>query len=307
MTSASVTTETAVRGSIPALLTPFRDGGRRVDLASLDRHLEWLQAAGIGAVLVAGTTGEGQSLSLSERIEIVGRVKSRHPRLAVMAGTGFNALPDTLDASLRALDLGADSLLVTPPCYFPSDEEEVLAYFAALLSQLPADARLVLYHIPHYTGAPVPINLARRLREDFGPIVAGLKDSGGDRAYLEEALRELPDLAVYGSDGVAALAYAEGAAGVVSALSNVAPGDFLALEAAIAAGAQAPAEIEARLAELRSITHSVPQRSGLKHLVHLAAGVPLSPARAPELDLSADQVAALEANGVVKRLVGADR
>jgi dihydrodipicolinate synthase/N-acetylneuraminate lyase len=306
MTPAGAAIETAVRGSIPALLTPFRDGGRRIDLTSLDRHLEWLQAAGIGAVLVAGTTGEGQSLSVSERVEIVGRVKSRHPQLAVMAGTGFNALPDTLDASLRALNLGADSLLVTPPCFFPADEEEVLAYFAALLRELPEHARLILYHIPRYTGAPIPIDAVRRLREEFGPTVAGLKDSGGERAYFEDALRDLPDLAVYGSDGVAALSYAEGAVGVVSALANVVPGDFLAMEAAMADGGGAPADIEARLGELRSLTHSVPQRSGLKHLVHVAAGIPVSSARAPELELSADQVAALEASGVVQRLTGAE-
>jgi 4-hydroxy-tetrahydrodipicolinate synthase len=291
-----------MRGTIPALVTPFRDGGRRVDLPLINQHLEWLREAGIESVLVAGTTGEGQSLSLLERLLVVAWVRERHPDLALMAATGFNALPSTIDVSQRALDLGADSLLIAPPCYFPSSDAEVIAFFAAVADELPPEARIVIYHIPRFTGAPISVGAVRELRDRFGPRIAGLKDSGGDRAYHEQVLRELPDIDVYGSDGLAALSYASGAAGVVSALANVLPRDFLAMEQAAAAGVEIPAEIEPRLAELRSLTHSVPQRSGLKHLVHLVAGLPVSPSRAPELPLTADQTASLETSTLVASL-----
>lgn len=289
--------------SIPALLTPFRDGGRRIDLGAFDKHLEWLREAGIESVLVAGTTGEGQSLSISERVELAGRVKDRHPCLSLMAATGFNALPDTIEASRRMLSLGVDSLLVAPPCFFPSGNAEVFAFFSALAEALPDEARLVMYHIPRYTGAPVSIETARHLREEVGPVIAGLKDSGGQREYFEQALAELQDLALYGSDGVAELAFAQGATGVISALANVVPNAFLELEKAVSRpGGQDPAEVRGTLAAIRSLTHSVPQRSGLKYLAHLLADIPQTCARPPELDLQPSQIESLRTSETIRQL-----
>ncbi len=289
-------------GTIPALLTPFRDGDDRIDQGALDVHLGWLSNAGIKSVLVAGTTGEGQSLSVGERMELVAHVRHFYPDLALMAGTGFNSLTDTVEASQRALDLGVDALLIPPPCYGPSDPAEVFAFFAAVAGALPEDAPIVLYHIPQYTGAAIPIDVVDRLRDTFGERIVGLKDSGGEPRYHEDALRRLSGLTVFGSDGLATISYPNRAP-VISALANIVPEDFISMERTFNAGRVPSTEIEARLRELRSLTHSVPQRTALKFLAHLFADVPFGRARAPELDLTQDQTDALRASPTVRRLL----
>jgi 4-hydroxy-tetrahydrodipicolinate synthase len=292
----------AVAGSIPALLTPFTAGGAGIDFSVLRQRLEWLERHGVDSVLVAGTTGDGQSLTVSERTELVREVKRHNGDLAVMAGTGFNALPDSIEASRAAIELGAGCVLVAPPSYFPCDDAGVVAYFDALLSQLGEDARVVIYHIPGYTGVPISLAAVRELRQRFGPAVAGLKDSGGKASYLEEAIRELPELMVYGSDGVAGQAFAGGAAGVISALANVVPADFHSIRAAAEEAADPPAEVTARLTELRRLSHEMPQRSALKRLSQIASGIPEAATRPPELELSPEQIASLDASPVVREL-----
>ncbi len=104
-----------IGGVIVPTVTPFTEGGERVDLGWIPRHLDYLHRNGADAVLITGTNGEGPSLSLRERKAITDTVLAHRSGLGVMVGTGCSALPDTIELSRYALEQGVDAVLVVPP------------------------------------------------------------------------------------------------------------------------------------------------------------------------------------------------
>ena len=147
-----------IEGTIPALVTPFEDSGD-VDLGSLERHVDWLLERGVRAVSPLGTTGEGPSLSREERLRVIERLA---PRAALVAGTGCTSLPETIELSRAAVAAGVAALLIAPPAYYAADEAGMGAYFLRVFDALPADARVVLYHIPQRTGVAITSSLPIR-------------------------------------------------------------------------------------------------------------------------------------------------
>lgn len=273
----------ALAGVIPALLTPFTAGGERVDLGLLDEHVAWLGERGVTTVSPLGTTGEGVSLSLAERREVVERLAGHPSGVSLVPGTGCESLPETIELSRFALDLGAAAVLIAPPSYFEVfDPRGTTAYYERLLAALPAGARVVLYHIPRNTGVPIADETLRALRDCFGPGLAGMKDSGGDLDDTRRRIAAFPDLAVLnGSDATALPATRAGAAGVLTMLANVVPGELQA----ILRGEDSERRQE-RLARVRALVSSVPRHAALKELLHRVSGLPRSAVRPPlqELD-----------------------
>jgi 4-hydroxy-tetrahydrodipicolinate synthase len=280
-----------IGGTVPALLTPFTEGGAAVDMDLLDEHVAWLEERGVRAVSPMGTTGEGPSLSLAERKAVIERL-ARHPsRVRLLVGTGCTALPETIELSRFAVEHGAAGILVAPPWYFDATPAGTTRYFAALLAALPAEARVFLYHIPPVTGVPIEDETIRELRATFGPMVAGAKDSGGDLEHAARWIGDFPELAIFpGSDALVAGAYAAMAAGTITLLGNVFPEEL----DAIAAG-DSVEERQRFLAAARALTQEYPRHAALKHLLHLVSGLRGSAVRPPLEELSAGQAEELEA------------
>ena len=108
--------ETALRGSYPPLVTPFRDG--RVDLETFASLIDRQVSLGSHGIVVCGTTGEPSSLTLSERADLVRvAVEAVARRIPVVAATGSQSLAETLDLTTRAEQGGADAVLVVTPYY----------------------------------------------------------------------------------------------------------------------------------------------------------------------------------------------
>lgn len=274
----------AVAGTIPALLTPFRDGGRTLDLDSMDAHVSWLAEHGVTCVSPLGTTGEGASLSVDERRTVIARLLEHPSGVAVVPGTGTNALPETIELSRFALDRGAAAVLVIPPWYFPASTAGTVRYFAELLDALP-EPRVFAYHIPAFARVPVPDEVLRL------PGVTGVKDSAGDLAHTQAWLRDFGALTVLsGNDTHAAAMYAHGAAGTLTMLGNVFP-DRLE---AIRRGDDVD-ENQRFLVHAREVVESMPRHAALKYLVHRRAGVARSSVRAPLDELAAGHAEALDA------------
>jgi 4-hydroxy-tetrahydrodipicolinate synthase len=97
-------------------------------------------------------------------------------------GTGACATQDAIDLSKAALDAGFPNVLVLPPFYYKNPSDEGLyRYFAQLIETIGDDRlRVYLYHFPQMSATPIPVDLAVRLKKEFGAVVAGLKDSSGD-------------------------------------------------------------------------------------------------------------------------------
>jgi 4-hydroxy-tetrahydrodipicolinate synthase len=266
----------SVAGVLPAILTPFTDG--EVDLDLLGEHIDWLHDWGIRCVNLMGTTGEGQSLSLEERERLIRFMSGS--KLDFIAGTGCTALPETIALSRYAVEHGARAVLVVPPSYF--DPGDLTGWFTALFEALPDHARVMLYHIPRLTY-PVTDETIRVLLERFGPMLDGMKDSSGD---LEHALRwkaEFPGLTVAnGNDAAAGPFFAAGGRAVITACSNVLPGELEALRE----GDESP---QAFVAGVRELVFGLPTHAALKLLLHVVSGIARSSVRPPLAELTREQ------------------
>jgi 4-hydroxy-tetrahydrodipicolinate synthase len=209
-------------GVIPAVATPL-SADDRPNLPILKRHLWSLEQEGCSGVLLMGTTGEGPSLGLQERVDLLREARSAAGKMKIIAGTGCASLEDTKYLTRQAFDLGADAVLVVPPFYFKNvGEEGLLAYYQRLLDEaIPSDGALLLYHIPQVSQIPIPFGLLRGLLARDSRRVAGVKDSSGDLIHLQQLCQEWPDLRVFtGSDDHLLSALQCGGAGCITAAAN---------------------------------------------------------------------------------------
>jgi 4-hydroxy-tetrahydrodipicolinate synthase len=279
-----------VEGTIPALLTPFTEGGAEVDFELMDEHVAWLAERGVRTLSPLGTTGEGPSLSLAERKAVIERLAAHPAGMRLLPGTGCTALPETIELSRFAVEHGAAGILVAPPWYYDATPVGTARYFGALIEALPADARVFLYHIPAQTGVPIEDETMRELRDRYGTPVAGAKDSSGDLAHATRWVESFPELAILpGSDALASDAVRIGAAGTITLLANVFPDELDAIRAGDAVEGR-----QAFLTALRGLTQEYPRHAAMKHLLHVVSGLRRSAVRPPLDELTAGQVEELE-------------
>jgi 4-hydroxy-tetrahydrodipicolinate synthase len=214
------------RGVFSAVLTPFADD-LSIDLPAYLAHCRWLLANGCDGIAGLGTTGEASSLSLAERFSILEALAGAGIKgEKLILGTGACALPDAIALTRRALELGSPHVLVLPPYYFKNPSEDGLyAYYARLIDGVGSeDLRIYLYHIPQTSAVPIPHNLILRLRKDFGPILAGAKDSSFDLANMLAMLKLLPDFRLFsGSETLLLPLMDAGGVGCITAGSNIFP------------------------------------------------------------------------------------
>jgi len=278
-----------IEGTIPALLTPLTAGGAEVDLEALEEHVAWLAERGARCVSPLGSTGEGPSLSLAERVRVLERL-ARHPaRVALLAGTGCTSLPETIELSRRALELGVAGVLVAPPSYYAVTTAGTTAYYARLLDALPPEARVFVYHIPGLTDVSIEDETLREL----GPRIAGAKDSAGDPTHTARWVRDHPGLTILsGSDAAAAAHYAAGGRGTITMLANIFPEELDRIRQD--PGGEEAARTQRFLAAVRGLVGEFPRHAALKHLLHVVSGLPRASVRPPLDELTPEQIHALE-------------
>lgn len=210
-----------------ALSTPFRADGR-VDFPRLVAHARRVLANGADGITLFGTTGEGASLGLGERHQVLGAVLGAgfDMRREVIAGVSAASIAEAVAQAEAGYESGCRALLVAPPFYFHgAGEEGVFRFFAAMFERLGPRLRDVfIYHIPGMTGVPLSIELTQRLVKAFPGAIVGVKDSAGDWAMTERRLKELPGLQILvGDERQLARAVANGGGGSICGLANVAP------------------------------------------------------------------------------------
>ena len=280
-----------MQGTVPALVTPFTEGGAEVDFELLDLHVAWLAERGIRTVSALGTTGEGPSLSLAEREQVIERLAAHPSGILQLPGTGCTALPETIELSRFAVERGAAGILVAPPWYYDATPAGTTRYYTALLDALRDEARVFLYHIPAVTGVPIEDETIRALRNRFGDRLAGAKDSTGDLDHARHWIDEFPELAIFpGSDALASGARAAGAAGTITLLGNLLPEELNGIRAG-----EAVEERQRLLTAVRELVQEFPRHAAVKYLLHLISGLPRSAVRPPLEELTTEQETELEA------------
>ena len=187
-------------GVIAPVLTPFgEDGGP--DAERFVEHCQWLMATGCTALAPFGTTSEGNSLGLDERMELLEELvdTGELDPAKLMPGTGTCALSDAVVLTKHAVDLGCGGVLMLPPFYYKAPSEEGLFRFFAEVIEEVADDRLkiYLYHIPPVAQVGFSLSLVGRLIKAFPDTVVGLKDSSGDWNNTAALLAAYPGFEVF--------------------------------------------------------------------------------------------------------------
>jgi 4-hydroxy-tetrahydrodipicolinate synthase len=207
-------------GSIPALVTPFRDG--RVDEAALAAFVDWQIAEGSAGLVPCGTTGESATLSIEEHDHVVAlTVQAAGGRVPVIAGCGSNDTAVALHHIESAARAGADVALVVCPYYNKPGQRGLLAHFRHLADHGPLP--ILIYNIPGRSGIDMASETMAELAQH--PRIIGCKESTGDINRISE-IRHMCKEAftiLSGNDYMTLGVIAHGGHGAISVTANVAP------------------------------------------------------------------------------------
>jgi len=211
-------------GVLAASLTPLDETGAP-DGSALATHVTTLFDNGCDAALLFGTTGEGLSFSVDERVaaleSVIDAGVSPH---RLLVGTGALALPDALRLAAHATERGVGGLLVLPPFHFPdiTDEGLTLTYQRIIDGVGSPNLRLYFYHYPTLTQVPIPFPVMETLRKQYPEQIAGIKDSSDEWDHQDALCSSFPDLQVFtGSERHLTPLLRAGGSGCISATVNV--------------------------------------------------------------------------------------
>lgn len=290
-----------LEGIFAAAVTPLNATGDP-DLAALPPLINFLAGRGCHGVLLLGTTGEGPSLSVPERIEVVREVvryrTAAHPTLHLFAGTGAANLPDTIELTRSAFDLGVEAVVTLPAFYYKGVQADgITAYFDQVIRcAVPADGRLLVYHIPQMSSVAIPPEAIRSLRHSFPNQFWGMKDSQDDLAHTLDITGQFPGFKVFaGSDSILTESLAGGAVGSITALANVTSPLNRAVWDAHRQGSAAP-EAQAALVRARQAIKGLNGPAAMKAALADLFGFPDWPVRPPLAPIPPEQRARLGAD-----------
>jgi 4-hydroxy-tetrahydrodipicolinate synthase len=208
------------RGSIPALVTIFRD-------EALDEHafldfVRWQVAEGSHALVPCGTTGESATLTSAEHRRVIDlAVEGADGRVKVIAGCGSNDTAHATALTRSAKEAGADAALHVPPYYNRPNQEGIYAHLAAIAEAV--DIPIVLYNVPARTITDISVETMARLARIANVI--GVKDATGNlaRVSAQRAACGGDFVQLSGNDDMALGFSAMGGVGCISVTANVAP------------------------------------------------------------------------------------
>lgn len=211
------------KGVITATLTPLNTD-LSVNFEKLFAHMQWLLANGSNAICLLGTTGEANSFTLEERIEVIQRiVEGGIDPSKLLIGTGCCAYTDTIILTKFAVSKGAGGVLILPPFYYKNlTDEGVLAYYRRIVDGVDDQRlRIYLYHFPKMTSVPFTLPLIQKLIAEHPGIVVGLKDSGGDWENMKTICETIPGFGLYaGTEKYLLPTLRIGGMGCISASAN---------------------------------------------------------------------------------------
>lgn len=278
-----------LKGSIPPLITPFRDGN--VDYDAYATMVEFQIREGSHGILVNGTTSEPASLSVEERNCIVDvAISTTNGRIPVVAATGSQSLSETELLTDHAVRAGADALLIVTPYYSKPPQRGLVDYYLRLAER--HDRPWMVYHIPGRTAVSVTLDTLKSLKEQ-SPTFVGMKHAVNDLGFASECLTEFgPDFRIFvGLEELSFPMMAVGACGLMNAVGNLRPRVLAQLcEAVWNSDIQAARGLHEHLLELNKAvffdTNPIPIKYMMKRLGLIPENehrLPMAPAT-PELE-----------------------
>ncbi|MBQ7097222.1 MAG: 4-hydroxy-tetrahydrodipicolinate synthase [Clostridia bacterium] len=211
---------TVFTGVATAIVTPLNEKG--IDYEAFERLIEWQIQEGINAIVVAGTTGEGSTLTDEEHKAVIKfAVDKIAGRVPVIAGTGSNDTAYAIELTKYACEAGADAMLVVTPYYNKATQKGLIQSFTAI-----ADAStkpVILYNVPSRTGCNIEPATCAELAKH--PNIVGIKEASGNISQIAKIASLVGDeIDIYsGNDDQIVPIMSLGGKGVISVLSNILP------------------------------------------------------------------------------------
>lgn len=208
------------KGSLPALITPFKNGA--VDFDTLKKLVDWHVAEGSHGLVPVGTTGESPTLSHEEHGAVIEAVvKAAAGRIPVIAGAGSNATAEGIGLIRHAQKVGADAALVVTPYYNRPTQAGLIAHFTALHDA--SDLPIIIYNIPARSVVDMlPATMGELAKL---PRIIGVKDATANLARpSQQRITCGKDFIQLSGEDATALGFnAHGGVGCISVTANVAP------------------------------------------------------------------------------------
>jgi 4-hydroxy-tetrahydrodipicolinate synthase len=284
--------QTAFRGSITALVTPFEDG--RFDEARFRALVDWQIVSGTHGLVPVGTTGESPTLSHEEHHKVITAcVSEAKGRVPVIAGAGSNNTQEAIELAHFAEQAGADGLLVVTPYYNKPSQEGLYRHFKAVNDAVGIP--IIIYNIPPRSIVDMSIDTMKRLYELKN--ISGVKDATGNLARTALQRQALgPDfIQLSGEDMTALGVMAHGGRGCISVTSNVAPNLCAQMQEACLSGDYVAAlKLQDQLTPLHAALFVEPNPAGPKYALS-ALGKISGEIRLPMLAASENAQAAIKA------------
>lgn len=274
------------KGSMPALVTPFRNGA--VDEKAFQELVDWQIKEGSHGLVPVGTTGESPTLTHDEHKRVIELcIEAAGGRVPVMAGAGSNNTVEAIDFARHAEKAGADGLLIVTPYYNKPNQAGLIAHYKAIDAEVGIP--IYIYNIPGRSVIDMtPATMAELFRTCRN--IKGVKDATANMARVS-LQREAcgPDFVQLSGEDITALGFnAHGGTGCISVTANIAPRLCSQFQAACLKGDFATAlEIQDRLAPLHEALFIEPNPTGAKYALSLLGKMenelrlPLVPVSAP--------------------------
>ncbi len=209
------------QGSMVALVTPMREDGS-LDLAALERLVDFHIDHGTDAIVVVGTTGESPTLDMDEHCEVIRlAVQYARGRVPVIAGTGANSTTEAIELTQCAEKAGADACLLVTPYYNKPTQEGLYRHHRAIAEAVPIPQ--ILYNVPGRTCCDMLPETVERLAGISN--IVGIKEATGKVERVREIRERCGErFDIYSGEDIIALeSMLVGACGVISVTANVAP------------------------------------------------------------------------------------
>ena len=210
-------------GSITALATPFNKSGE-VCIKTYKKLVKWQLAQGSDGIVVAGCTGENFTLHQDEKDEMLkASLDAARGKFSIIMGTGSAETAAAIEQTKRAKKIGADGALVITPFGNKPSQKAMIAHYNAIANiGLP----IILYNVPSRTGSNLLPEAVIELAKH--PNIVAIKEASGNIDQVSAILRSVPKnfVVLSGDDSLTLPMMVLGAKGVISTVSNIAPGEF---------------------------------------------------------------------------------
>ena len=180
-------------------------------------HAENIMELGCHGVVLFGSTGQSQLISLSEKIQMINNLPGSHNKEKFIIGTGLNSLSDTINLMGISLSNKLNKFLIMPPAYYKYGDDDVINFYSKIIEALP-ESEIILYNFEKLSGYVFSIDCIEKLVSKFPKQIIGVKDSSYN---LYKNLKINNFSVMPGSEIKLLEGLSTGCSGIITATANV--------------------------------------------------------------------------------------